>query len=78
MNYKNFLKKNKGLIVAILYIISPFDIFPELFLGPVGYIDDVMLLIFLLGQKFFIDYIKSRLGGYVNKGEIDLTKKRIK
>jgi len=37
-----------GLIV--IYIISPIDIAPEAVLGPLGFIDDILLIIF--GVKF--------------------------
>lgn len=77
MDYKLFLKKNKTIIIAILYVLSPFDFFPELFLGPVGYIDDVALLSMLLGQRFLVDYIKSKYASSVDKGKIDLKKKKI-
>lgn len=33
------------IIGAILYVISPIDFLPELFLGPIGLIDDVVALI---------------------------------
>jgi len=36
-------------IIAILYIVSPIDFFPELILGPIGYIDDVFVGLIALG-----------------------------
>jgi len=31
------------LVLAAIYIISPIDFFPEVILGPIGYIDDVFV-----------------------------------
>ncbi|MCB2208433.1 MAG: DUF1232 domain-containing protein [Bacteroidetes bacterium] len=36
------------LILAIAYFISPLDILPEAFLGPLGYLDDLALSAFVL------------------------------
>ncbi len=33
-----------GIVVCALYILSPLDLVPEIFLGPVGLIDDVSVL----------------------------------
>lgn len=74
MNYKFFFKKNWKLIVAILYLLSPFDILPEFFLGPVGYVDDISVLLFVFGQRFITDYLKAKLGASIDKGEIKLKK----
>lgn len=43
-----FIKKNWLLILSLIYIISPIDFIPELFLGPLGLIDDMGLIIVLL------------------------------
>ena len=41
--------KSKGLMgIAILYVISPIDLIPELFLGPGAYIDDLAIVILAL------------------------------
>ena len=37
------------IIAAIIYIVSPIDFFPELILGPIGYIDDVFVGLIALG-----------------------------
>lgn len=36
------------LILAIAYFISPIDLLPEAFLGPIGYLDDLALSAFVL------------------------------
>ena len=36
------------LVVAIAYFISPIDLIPEAFLGPIGYVDDIALTAFVL------------------------------
>ena len=36
------------LILAIAYFISPIDILPEAFLGPIGYLDDLALSAYVL------------------------------
>ncbi len=42
-------KGDKGrLVVAIAYFISPIDLIPEAFVGPVGYLDDIALAAFVL------------------------------
>ena len=42
-----FLRKHPyvGLFLALLYLISPLDLLPEAFTGPLGYIDDLFILI---------------------------------
>ena len=44
--------KHWGMIIAllsILYIISPIDILPEAILGPIGLIDDLVVLLIGIG-----------------------------
>lgn len=38
----------KGIVflTIILYIISPIDLMPEAILGPIGYLDDILLILF--------------------------------
>jgi len=45
---KKFIKRNWILILSLIYILSPIDILPEFLLGPLGILDDVTLVIFLL------------------------------
>ena len=42
--------------VAILYLLSPIDLFPEIILGPFGYLDDVLVVvsIFIAVSKIFL------------------------
>ncbi len=44
-----FFKKIK-LVSAIVYFISPIDILPEAFLGPIGYLDDLGLAAYILND----------------------------
>jgi uncharacterized membrane protein YkvA (DUF1232 family) len=37
---------------AIAYWISPIDLLPELFLGPIGYLDDLVVAVAVLSQVF--------------------------
>jgi len=37
---------------ALVYFISPFDLFPEAILGPIGYMDDLVLAAAVLAQAF--------------------------
>jgi len=48
-------------ILLILYVLSPIDLLPEIFLGPIGLIDDAgaLLLAFLLNSKDLM----GRFGG---------------
>ncbi len=36
------------LVAAIAYFISPLDLMPEMFLGPVGYLDDIAVAAYVL------------------------------
>ncbi|HSP35914.1 MAG TPA: DUF1232 domain-containing protein [Thermoanaerobaculia bacterium] len=43
--------KNKGLLISgIAYFISPIDVLPEALLGPIGYVDDLVLAVFILNK----------------------------
>jgi uncharacterized membrane protein YkvA (DUF1232 family) len=44
------MKEKSKLLAAIAYFISPFDILPEMILGPVGYADDIALAAFVLNS----------------------------
>ena len=54
-----------GIVICIIYIISPLDLIPEIPLGPMGLIDDAGVLAFMLflikqlwglrGEKHTID-----------------------
>ena len=39
--------KTLVILLAILYIISSFDLLPEGLVGPIGYIDDILLIFYL-------------------------------
>jgi uncharacterized membrane protein YkvA (DUF1232 family) len=38
------------LISAIVYFVSPFDFFPEAIIGPLGYLDDIVVAAFVLNH----------------------------
>lgn len=43
--------RNKGLLVsAIAYFISPWDAIPEAVVGPIGYVDDLVLSVYVLNK----------------------------
>ena len=43
--------RNKGLLISgIAYFISPIDAIPEGIVGPIGYIDDLVLAVFILNK----------------------------
>ncbi len=37
-----------ALVLVGLYLLSPIDLLPEAFMGPLGYIDDLVLLVLTL------------------------------
>jgi uncharacterized membrane protein YkvA (DUF1232 family) len=43
-------KEKAKLIVALTYFITPIDLIPEGFLGPVGYVDDIALAAYVLNS----------------------------
>jgi len=43
-------KKKVKLAAGIAYFISPIDILPEAFLGPVGYLDDIAIAAYILND----------------------------
>lgn len=48
-----FLKKNLLLIIIIIYTLSPLDFIPEGILGPLGFGDDISLLLIELIRRYF-------------------------
>ncbi len=42
--------KKLKLVTAIVYFISPIDILPEMFLGPIGYLDDLGVAAYVLND----------------------------
>jgi uncharacterized membrane protein YkvA (DUF1232 family) len=42
--------KKIKLVAGIAYFISPIDLLPEMFLGPVGYLDDIAVAAFVLND----------------------------
>ncbi len=42
--------KKLKLVAGIAYFISPIDLLPEMFLGPVGYLDDIAVAAFILND----------------------------
>jgi uncharacterized membrane protein YkvA (DUF1232 family) len=60
----------RGMIIAaFVYLIVPMDLFPEVFLGPVGYLEDVavLLLPYLIREYVKkLDVRKKAEGPYVD------------
>jgi len=52
LSVDNEVPKNKKikLIAGIAYFISPIDLLPEMFLGPIGYLDDIAVAAFILNN----------------------------
>jgi uncharacterized membrane protein YkvA (DUF1232 family) len=49
-----FLRHPKALMVAIIvYVLSPIDFVPEAVLGPLGFLDDVAIVVFPLLLRIF-------------------------
>ena len=44
-----FIKNNWLLVLSLIYVISPIDFIPEFLLGPLGFVDDLALILLLLG-----------------------------
>ena len=42
--------KKLKLVAGIAYFISPVDLLPEIFLGPIGYLDDIAVAAFILND----------------------------
>lgn len=42
------MKKKAKIIIYLIYLLSPVDIIPEIFLGPLGLIDDGTVLLALI------------------------------
>lgn len=47
------MKKNWSILLSLAYIISPIDLLPEAFLGPLGIVDDLPIVIGLLVVAVF-------------------------
>ncbi len=43
-------EKKAKFVLVIAYFISPLDLLPELFLGPLGYLDDIALTAYVINQ----------------------------
>ncbi|MCJ1907467.1 YkvA family protein [Planococcus ruber] len=59
--------KNKGMVGAgILYFIAPIDFLPEFIVGPGGFLDDVVVAVFVINtllNKFPIEVIEEHWAG---------------
>ena len=45
-------------VICLLYIISPFDFFPEIIFGPIGLVDDAGILAF--GASNLVHWLNNR------------------
>ena len=60
-----------GIVICIIYILSPLDLIPEIPLGPLGLIDDAGVLAFML-------FLIKRLWGLRDKKHaIDVSKNHL-
>lgn len=59
--------KSKSMIGGgILYFITPLDFLPEFLTGPVGFLDDVVVAVFIVNallNKFSVDLVKEHWAG---------------
>ncbi|MFS8131283.1 MAG: DUF1232 domain-containing protein [Candidatus Dojkabacteria bacterium] len=63
-----FARQHWLLILSLIYILSPIDFIPEAFLGPIGLIDDLGLVTFLI----FYEAIKFIYNQRIEKGYKEL------
>jgi uncharacterized membrane protein YkvA (DUF1232 family) len=49
-----FFKSNWTLILAVLYLLLPFDFLPEFLLGPLGLTDDAFLIVLEMIRRIII------------------------
>lgn len=47
------IKRTLTIILCLIYIISPIDLIPEIFLGPLGFVDDGAVFIKLITALLF-------------------------
>jgi uncharacterized membrane protein YkvA (DUF1232 family) len=50
-----------SLFAAIVYLISPIDLMPEMILGPIGYIDDVFIMITSITNMLNTNYVPREI-----------------
>lgn len=63
-----FIKENKYLILGLIYLISPIDIIPD-FLLPIGFADDLFVVVAALAWKFTKFYFKERILNIFNSSD---------
>lgn len=56
---KNFIKTNWLLILTIIYVISPVDIIPEMFVPIAGNVDDAGVVFIELLRRYY-EYKKKK------------------
>jgi hypothetical protein len=50
---KGKFKRVAIIVLTLLYVLSPLDLVPEAFLGPIGWLDDLGVLAWAARQVFF-------------------------
>jgi Protein of unknown function (DUF1232) len=50
---KGKLKRVAIIVLTLIYVLSPLDLVPEAFLGPIGWLDDLGVLAWAARQVFF-------------------------
>ena len=73
LKMKDFITRNKIIILSILYIISPIDLMPIFLLGPVGLIDDLFVALVLLVYALIRLFASSKFN--TELPEIEYTEK---
>lgn len=77
MDLKKFFQQNKAILLSILYILFPLDIIPEAILGPLGLVDDGIVLLFL-GALIILKIIRpewnDKIDAVANKAGVKTTK----
>jgi uncharacterized membrane protein YkvA (DUF1232 family) len=57
-------------VAVIAYFISPVDLFPEIFFGPIGYLDDIALAAYILNN--YINETDANIVAELWAGEQDI------
>ena len=57
-------------IAVIAYFISPIDLFPEIFFGPIGYLDDIAIAAYILNK--YINEIDANIVTELWAGDQDI------
>lgn len=66
-----YIKENWVIILSLIYILSPIDFIPEILVGPLGLIDDLGVVLFLILFAFYREYNRrKKISTTGTKGQI--------